>query len=163
MSHDLSPIKWQNLSKTEKYEQLHLQLSGILDQNVDCIANLSNAAALLKQIFDWWWVGFYRVQLNQLVLGPFQGPVACTTIAKGKGVCGNSWNSGKTIVVEDVHTFPGHVACSAISRSEIVVPIYHTDGSIWGVLDADSEHLSHFDVQDQIELEKFCRSLESIL
>jgi GAF domain-containing protein len=138
-------------------------INAMIDIDVDTIANLANAAALLKDIFGWWWVGFYRVMHDELVLGPFQGPVACTRIGKGKGVCGASWIESKTLVVPNVDEFPGHIACSSKSKSEIVVPIYKHDGEIWGVLDVDSEYLDYFNETDQIELEKFCRSLEIIL
>jgi L-methionine (R)-S-oxide reductase len=163
MSHEIPSIQWNDLSKTEKYQSLHLHWNALIDKDVDDIANLANAAALLKDVFGWWWVGFYRIMKEELVLGPFQGPVACTRIGKGKGVCGTSWLESRTIVVPNVDEFPGHIACSSQSKSEIVVPIYHQSGEVWGVLDVDSEYLNHFDQTDQIELEKFCRSLEIIL
>jgi GAF domain-containing protein len=156
-------IDWNSLSKQEKYAALHTQWNGLMDTNVDLVANLSNATALMKTIFQWWWVGFYRVDGKILMLAPFQGPPACTTIELGKGVCGSAWQRATTLVVPDVDLFPGHIACSSESKSEIVIPIHTPTGEIWGVLDVDSEHLSHFDVIDQIELEKFCRSLEIIL
>jgi GAF domain-containing protein len=140
----MNPMHWDELSKAQKYEKIHTQWTGLMDPSVDAVANLANACALLKEAFGWWWIGFYRKINDSLVLGPFQGPVACTTI-------------------EDVESFPGHIACSAASKSEIVVPLWRKDGSFWGVLDVDSEHLAHFDTLDQIELEKFCRSLEIIL
>lgn len=163
MSANLNTTHWEDLSKQQRYDQVNSQVIGLIDQSVDEIANLANACALLKEAFGWWWIGFYRKVNNSLVLGPFQGPVACTTIGFGKGVCGSSWKEGRTIIVEDVESFPGHIACSAASKSEIVVPLWRKDGSFWGVLDVDSEHLAHFDAVDQIELEKFCRSLEIIL
>ena len=163
MSIELPQRNWDLLSKQEKYTELHQQISALLDPQVDDIANLANAAALLKEIFGWWWVGFYRVLNNKLVLGPFQGPVACTTIALGKGVCGKSWETQSILVVPNVEEFPGHIACSAASKSEIVVPIVKAEGQIWGVLDVDSEYLATFDELDQIELEKFCRTLASWL
>ena len=156
-------IDWNSLSKQEKYAALHTQWNGLMDTKVDLVANLSNATALMKTIFQWWWVGFYRVDGKILMLAPFQGPPACTTIELGKGVCGSAWQRATTLVVPDVDLFPGHIACSSESKSEIVIPIHTPTGEIWGVLDADSEHLSHFDAIDQIELEKFCRSLEIIL
>ncbi len=154
---------WKNLSKQEKYAALHTQWNGLMDTNVDFVANLSNATALMKTIFQWWWVGFYRVEGKILMLAPFQGPPACTSIELGKGVCGSAWQQVTTIIVPNVDLFPGHIACSEVSKSEIVIPIHTSTGEIWGVLDVDSEHLSHFDTVDQIELEKFCRSLEIIL
>ena len=156
-------IDWNSLSKQEKYAALHTQWNGLMDTKVDLVANLSNATALMKTIFQWWWVGFYRVDGKILMLAPFQGPPACTTIELGKGVCGSAWQQATTIVVPDVDLFPGHIACSSESKSEIVIPIHTPTGEIWGVLDVDSEHLSHFDAIDQIELEKICRSLEIIL
>ena len=156
-------IDWNSLSKQEKYAALHTQWNGLMDTKVDLIANLSNATALMKTIFQWWWVGFYRVDGKILMLAPFQGPPACTTIELGKGVCGSAWHQATTLVVPDVDLFPGHIACSSESKSEIVIPIHTPTGEIWGVLDVDSEYLSHFDAIDQIELEKFCRSLEIIL
>ena len=156
-------IDWNSLSKQEKYAALHTQWNGLMDTKVDLVANLSNATALMKTIFQWWWVGFYRVDGKILMLAPFQGPPACTTIELGKGVCGSAWQQATTIVVPDVDLFPGHIACSSESKSEIVIPIHTPTGEIWGVLDVDSDYISHFDTLDQIELEKFCRSLEIIL
>ena len=156
-------MDWISLSKQEKYAALHTQWNGLMDPKVDFVANLSNATALMKTIFQWWWVGFYRVDGKILMLAPFQGPPACTTIELGKGVCGSACQQAITLVVPNVELFPGHIACSAESKSEIVIPIHTSTGEIWGVLDVDSEHLSHFDVIDQIELEKFCLSLEIIL
>ena len=117
------------------------------------IANLANISAALKEQFKWWWVGFYWVHQDELVLGPFQGPVACTRIKKGRGVCGGAWEQGKTLIVADVEKFPGHIACSSASKSEIVVPVFQ-NGIIVGVLDVDSEILAHFDEVDKIYLEK---------
>lgn len=158
MKLDQEPISFKNLSKSEKYHELHLRWKGISEGEADLIANLSNAAGLLKEIFNWWWVGFYLVKESELVLGPFQGPVACTRIAHGQGVCGAAWKQGATILVQDVNTFPGHIACSAQSLSEIVIPIYNNN-AVCAVLDADSEYLAHFDMMDQAELEIFCRAL----
>ena len=163
MTPENNKIDWISLSKQEKYTALHTQWTGLMDPTVDFVANLCNASALMKTIFQWWWVGFYRVDGKKLMLAPFQGPPACTTIELGKGVCGSAWKLAKTLVVPDVQLFPGHIACSAESKSEIVIPIHTSTGEIWGVLDVDSEHLNHFDTIDQIELEKFCRSLEIIL
>lgn len=163
MSHSTNAFASPNLTKYEKYQWVQLQLRGLIDADVDAIANLANVSALLKEVFDWWWVGFYRLRNNRLVLGPFQGPVACTQIAKNQGVCGCSWATLKTLVVLDVETFPGHIACSAMSKSEIVVPMFNAKGDFWGVLDVDSQFLAHFDEVDQNELEKICRSLEIVL
>ena len=119
------------------------------------MANLANVAAALKEAFDFFWVGFYLVKQDQLVLGPFQGPVACTRIRKGKGVCGTAWQEGVTLLVPDVEVFPGHIACSSLSRSEIVVPLIK-DGEVWGVLDIDSDLLNFFDETDRKYLEEMC-------
>lgn len=119
------------------------------------MANLANLAAALKEAFDFFWVGFYLVKQDQLVLGPFQGPVACTRIRKGKGVCGTAWQEGATLLVPDVEVFPGHIACSSLSRSEIVVPLIK-DGEVWGVLDIDSDLLNFFDETDRKYLEEMC-------
>lgn len=147
--------------KTEVYGSLLPQLRALCDGERDWIANLANTAAALKEAFGWWWVGFYLVKNDELVVGPFQGPVACSRIAKGKGVCGTSWEQASTIVVPDVNQFPGHIACSAASQSEIVVPIIHNNQVI-GVLDADSECLNHFDHIDQQYLEELCTYLASL-
>ena len=150
MAEDLEIISG---NKTGQYESIIPQIKGLLEGENDLIANMANIAAALKEQFNWWWIGFYLVKENELVLGPFQGPVACTRIRKGRGVCGSSWEKGETLIVEDVEKFPGHIACSSISRSEIVVPLIK-DGEVWAVLDADSEHLSHYDETDRIFLEE---------
>ena len=150
MAEDLSILKG---TKQEQYESLIPQIQGLLYGEPNLIANLANISAALKEQFNWWWVGFYWIHEDELVLGPFQGPVACTRIKKGRGVCGGAWEQGKTLVVEDVEKFPGHIACSSASKSEIVVPVYK-DGNIAGVLDVDSELLAHFDETDRIYLEK---------
>ena len=139
--------------KTEKYDLLYRQAREVVANEVDTIANMANLAALIHQTFGFWWTGFYRVVGEELVLGPFQGPMACTRIARGRGVCGTAWQRGETIVVEDVEQFPGHIACSAMSRSEIVVPIF-AGGKIVAVLDIDSEHLATFDATDKEWLER---------
>lgn len=141
------------LSKAEKYQALLPQVQALTADETDMIANLANVAAALKQTFDFLWVGFYLIKGNELVLGPFQGPIACTRIQKGKGVCGTSWERGKTIIVPDVEAFPGHIACSSDSKSEIVVPMKRS-GSIIGVLDIDSEGHESFDEVDQAWLER---------
>lgn len=147
-----------SLSKSDKYALVYQQLLGLLEGETDPIANLGNAMALLKQVFNWWWVGIYRVDGEALCLGPFQGPVACTRIGFGQGVCGSAWSQKGTIVVPNVHEFPGHIACSAESQSEIVVPIFKNE-QVVAVLDVDSEHLDQFDEVDARELELFCASL----
>jgi len=150
MAEDLSILKG---SKQEQYESLIPQIEGLLYGENNLVANFANISAALKEQFNWWWVGFYWVHENELVLGPFQGPVACTRIKKGRGVCGGAWEQGKTLIVEDVEKFPGHIACSSASKSEIVVPVFK-NGVIVGVLDVDSELLAHFDATDQLYLEK---------
>ncbi len=150
MAEDLSILKG---SKQEQYESLIPQIQGLLHGENNLIANLANISAALKEQFNWWWVGFYWIQEDELVLGPFQGPVACTRIKKGRGVCGGAWEQGKTLVVEDVEKFPGHIACSSASKSEIVVPVFK-NGTIVGVLDVDSELHAHFDETDRVFLEK---------
>jgi L-methionine (R)-S-oxide reductase len=150
MAEDLTIITG---TKQEQYEALVPQISGLLEGEPDLVANLANVAAALKEQFNWLWVGFYLVKKDELVLGPFQGPVACTRIKKGKGVCGSSWAQAKTVIVPDVEKFPGHIACSSASRSEIVIPIMH-EGEVVGVLDVDSEELNAFDTVDQVYLEQ---------
>ena len=140
-------------SKEEKYLSLLPQIKSLLQGEENLIANLANTAAALKEAFDFFWVGFYLVKEDRLVLGPFQGPVACTRIRKGKGVCGTAWQQAVTLVVPDVDAFPGHIACSSLSRSEIVVPLLK-DGEVWGVLDIDSECLNFFDGIDSKYLEE---------
>lgn len=135
-------------SKAEQYQTLIPQIEGLLYGETDLVANMANVCAALKEQFHWLWVGFYLVKKDELVLGPFQGPVACTRIAKGKGVCGGAWAQAKTLVVPDVEEFPGHIACSSASRSEIVLPLFSNNNEVVGVLDVDSEHLAHFDEVD---------------
>jgi L-methionine (R)-S-oxide reductase len=136
-------------TKTTQYENLLPQIKGLLEGETDLIANLANVAAALKEQFNWLWVGFYLVKNNVLVLGPFQGPVACTRINKGRGVCGSAWQNGATLIVPDVEKFPGHIACSSISKSEIVVPLFNKNNEVVGVLDVDSASLNEFDETDQ--------------
>jgi L-methionine (R)-S-oxide reductase len=140
-------------TKEEQYLALIPQIKGLLEGEPDLVANLANVAAALKKQFQWLWVGFYLVKYEELVLGPFQGPVACTRIRKGKGVCGASWAQAKTLIVPDVEKFPGHIACSSLSKSEIVVPLFH-NSDVVGVLDVDSEELDQFDETDQKYLEE---------
>ena len=147
-----------NESKDERYNSLYPQICSLIEGETDIIANLANVAAALKESFDFFWVGFYLVKDNQLVLGPFQGHIACTRIAYGKGVCGTSWQDNKTIIVPDVNRFPGHIACSSLSQSEIVIPLMK-DNEVVAVLDVDSEHLNHFDEVDQKWLTKIVEQL----
>ncbi len=143
----------QTGTKEEQYESLIPQIKGLLTGEEDVIANLANVAAALKEQFGWLWVGFYLVKNDELVLGPFQGPVACTRIKKGKGVCGSSWLQQKTLIVDDVEKFPGHIACSSNSKSEIVVPVFKNN-EVVAVLDVDSNELDTFTETDKIYLEQ---------
>lgn len=146
------------MSKTKKYQDLYKQLQSLLSGEDDQIANMANMAAIIHETFGFWWTGFYIVKGEQLVLGPFQGPVACTHIPYGKGVCGTAWQRRATIIVPDVEEFPGHIACSSLSRSEIVVPIF-SDDSVCAVLDIDSKELATFDDIDREWLEKIVELL----
>ena len=139
--------------KNDKYQTLLQQVPALMDEQVDHVANMSNLVAALKQTFGFFWVGFYRVQADELVLGPFQGPIACTRIKKGQGVCGATWLEERTLVVPNVHEFPGHIACSDQSKSEIVVPLFKA-GVLVAVLDVDSDEFATFDEVDRIQLEK---------
>src|SRR5688500_16026316 len=134
-------------TKEEQYQSVIPQIKALMEGEPDLVANLANVAAALKQQFGWLWVGFYLVKNGELVLGPFQGPIACTRIKKGRGVCGKSWEEAKALIVPDVEKFPGHIACSSLSKSEIVIPVMR-NGEVVAVLDADSEHLSRFDSTD---------------
>jgi GAF domain-containing protein len=145
-------------SKTERYEALIPQLKALIASETDQVANYANISAVLKECFGFFWVGFYRVIENELVLGPFQGPIACTRISFGKGVCGTSWKEMKTILVPDVEKFPGHIACSSQTKSEIVVPVF-ADGKVIAVLDVDSDINDNFDELDVKYLEMLCRLL----
>ena len=143
-------------SKAEQYQSIIPQIKGLLEGETDLIANLANIAGALKEQFNWFWVGFYLVKDEQLVLGPFQGPVACTRINKGRGVCGSSWANQSTLIVPDVEKFPGHIACSSLSKSEIVVPLL-AGGEVAGVLDVDSSDYDSFDETDKKYLEEIVR------
>jgi L-methionine (R)-S-oxide reductase len=143
-----------NLSKEEKYKTVLPQINELISHENDLIANFANISAVLKSVFGFFWVGFYIVKHEELVLGPFQGDVACTRIAKGKGVCGTAWQKQETIVVPDVNLFPGHIACSALSKSEIVVPVFNSKNQVFAVLDIDSSEFNDFDEIDQKYLEK---------
>ena len=152
------------MEKTEKYRLLERQIAALLEGETDVIAKMANVAAVLHETFGFWWTGFYRVvtlrhsgldpESRELVLGPFQGPVACMHISFGKGVCGTAWKRNETVVVPDVEQFPGHTACSSASRSEIVVPVHGPDGAVTAVLDIDSDRLATFDEEDRVWLER---------
>lgn len=146
-------------SKEEKYQSLLPQIKSLLEGESDMIANMANICAALKYGFNYLWVGFYLIKENQLVLGPFQGPIACTRINIGKGVCGTAWKNNETIIVDDVDQFPGHIACSSLSKSEIVLPIYNTQNEIIGVLDIDSECYQSFDNIDKLYLNQIIELL----
>lgn len=146
-------------NKEDKYRSLLPQIKSLLTGEDDLIANLANVSAALKGTFGFFWVGFYLVKGEELVLAPFQGPVACTRIKKERGVCGASWAKDEILIVPDVDAFPGHIACSSLSRSEIVIPLRRADGEIWGVLDVDSEKLNSFDEIDARFLEGLCSYL----
>lgn len=145
-------------TKQERYEALLPQIASVVEGEADLIANMANVAAMLHETFGFWWTGFYRVVDEELVLGPFQGPMACTRIKKGRGVCGTAWAKEETQVVPDVDKFPGHIACSSASRSEIVVPIFH-EGEVIAVLDIDSAQLATFDETDRQYLERIVQLL----
>lgn len=148
--------------KTTKYDSLIPQIKALIGDEKDLVANQANIAAALKEAFGFFWVGFYNVKDDQLVLGPFQGPIACTRILMGKGVCGTAWERKETVIVEDVEQFPGHIACSALSKSEIVVPLVK-ECQVIGVLDIDSDQLGSFDGVDSIYLNQICEWLVSTL
>ena len=154
-------------TKKEKYESLLPQIKALVEGETDTIANLSNIVAALKYGMNYFWVGIYFVKevadnKRELVLGPFQGPIACTRIAYGKGVCGKSWESKQTIIVDDVEKFPGHIACSSLSKSEIVLPAFNNDGTVKLILDVDSEHFANFDETDEIYLKQVIQVIERI-
>ncbi len=151
----------QNLSREEKYRQLLPQVAALTGGEPNLIANLANVSAVLHTTFGFHWVGFYLVDGDELVLGPFQGPVACTRLQRGKGVCAAAWEAAETVIVEDVDAFPGHIACSSFSRSEIVVPLFNADNEVLGVLDVDSEHLADFSDIDRDGLEAIVNLLNS--
>lgn len=145
------------MSKSTAYEELLNEVKAFIQDENDKIACMANVAALIHERFGFWWTGFYRVIGEELVLGPFQGPVACTRIRKGRGVCGTSWNENRTVIVPNVHEFPGHIACSSLSNSEIVVPVFDECGNVTGVLDIDSRDFGTFDETDAEWLEEICR------
>ena len=147
------------LSKAEKYAALLPQLRSLTENETDVIANMANISAALKEVFGWWWVGFYLVKNDELVLGPFQGPIACTRIKYGRGVCGTAWKEKQTLLVPDVEQFPGHIACSSASKAEIVVPVFNAENNVVGVLDVDSERLGVLDEADKEGLEEVVKLL----
>lgn len=149
-------------TKSEQYEELFTQLKYLVGNETNSVANLANVTAGLKEFFNFFWVGFYLVESGELVLGPFQGPIACTRIAFGKGVCGTAWKNNETILVPNVDEFPGHIACSSLSKSEIVVPL-RKENKVIGVLDVDSDKLNEFDTVDQKYLEELCTWLGAII
>lgn len=152
-----------DLDKAGKYKEFIPQLALLIEDEHEEVSVLANVSAALKECFGWFWIGFYLVRGEQLVLGPFQGSTACYRIRKGRGVCGTAWSERRTQVVPDVERFPGHIACSSLSRSEIVVPLYNKDGHVCAVLDIDSEHLATFDDVDRHYLEELCRIVEKTI
>lgn len=148
----------KTMTKTEKYQNLLPQIESLVADETDMIAKMANVAAALHEEFGFWWTGFYRVVGNELVLGPFQGPIACIRIAYGRGVCGTAWQRGETVIVPDVHEFAGHIACSSASNSEIVVPLFLND-SIIAVLDIDSTEFGTFDETDKLYLEQMMKKM----
>jgi GAF domain-containing protein len=157
MAEDLSI---QGNTKEEKYQSLIPQIKSLVEGEADMIANMANVCAALKYSFGFFWIGFYLIKDNQLVLGPFQGPIACTRINLGKGVCGTSWKNNEVIIVDDVDAFPGHIACSSLSKSEIVLPIYNSKKEIIGVLDVDSDEYKSFDKTDELFLNQIITLLK---
>ena len=157
MAENLFIPKTEN--KEEKYKALVSQIEALIGNEADLIANLANTAAALHEMFGFFWVGFYLVKSEELVLAPFQGPIACTRIKRGRGVCGAAWESAGTIIVSDVEKFPGHIACNSASKSEIVVPLI-SDNTVFGVLDIDSDKLNYFDETDKIYIEEICHIIE---
>lgn len=147
-------LKVTATTKEEKYIEILPQIKALVESENDLVANLANICAALKFSFDFFWIGFYLVKNNQLVLGPFQGPIACTRISFGKGVCGTTWQKKEIIIVDDVDAFPGHIACSSLSKSEIVLPMFDNQNNVIGVLDVDSDKLNSFDQTDAVYLNK---------
>ena len=153
-------LKLTATTKEEKYKELFPQVKALIEDEKDLIANMSNICAALKFGMNFFWVGFYLVKEQQLVLGPFQGPIACTRINMGKGVCGTSWQKKETIIVPDVEAFPGHIACSSLSKSEIVLPLFNSKNEVVAVFDVDSEELNTFDNVDELYLSKIINLLK---
>lgn len=152
-----------NSTRADRYRELLPQIEALVGTETDVIANLANIAAVLREAFGFFWIGFYLVKEGELVLGPFQGPIACTRIPFGKGVCGHAWAEAKSVVVPDVDKFPGHIACSSASRSEIVVPLFDRERNVIGVLDVDSDKLADLDETDAAGLETIARVAESCI
>lgn len=148
-----------NGTKEERYAELYPQIVSVVEGETDVIANMANVAAMLHETFGFWWTGFYRVVGDELVLGPFQGPLACTRIKKGRGVCGTAWEEDEVQLVPDVNQFPGHIACSSESKSEIVIPLHDDNGNVVAVLDIDSQHFDNFDQTDKKWLLKIAECL----
>jgi GAF domain-containing protein len=161
MAEELKLLK--GAGKKETYESLLPQLEALITGETDLVANLGNIAAALKETFGWWWVGFYWVKNDELVLGPFQGPIACTRIKLGKGVCGTAWKEAKSLLVPDVNAFAGHIACSSSSVAEIVVPVFDKKQEVAGVLDVDTERYDVLDETDVLYLEKISRLITQTL
>ena len=157
----MEELKIAQGTKAERYKLLLEQVKCVVEGETDLIANMANVAAMIHETFGFWWTGFYRVEGDELVLGPFQGPLACTRIKKGRGVCGTAWAEDRTVVVPDVEQFPGHIACSSASRSEIVVPLRSAEGQVFAVMDIDSAELNTFDDEDRVWLERIAAVLES--
>lgn len=153
----------RDADRTTRYNEIVPQIEALVDGETDLIANLANVAAVLKEVFGFFWVGFYLKKENQLVLGPFQGPLACTRIDFDKGVCGHAYTTGETVIVPDVEEFPGHIACASASRSEIVLPIRAVNGEVVGVLDVDSDRLDDFSGVDAGGLKRIVESIEKTL
>ena len=147
------------MNKQEKYEDLLPQIVSMIEGETNAVSVMANVSAMLHDAFGWWWTGFYTVNVEILELGPFQGPVACYRIKRGRGVCGTAWDRDETLIVPDVDQFPGHIACSSLSRSEIVVPLHDNDGNVVAVLDIDSKNLNTFDETDKIYLEKLAKAI----
>lgn len=151
------------MTKQERYEEVLPQVVAMIEGETNRVSVMANVAAALHEAFQWWWTGFYTVEGDRLELGPFQGPVACYRIKRGRGVCGTAWERDETVIVPDVEQFPGHIACSSLSRSEIVVPVHDSTGEVVAVLDIDSKELSSFDETDKIYLEKLVAAISKEL
>ena len=149
------------MTKQEKYDELLPQVAAMIEGETNPVSVMANVSAALHEAFGWWWTGFYTVNDDRLELGPFQGPVACYRIKRGRGVCGTAWDRNETVIVPDVEQFPGHIACSSLSRSEIVVPIHDCDGSVVAVLDIDSKELNTFNEIDQHNLEILAKNISN--
>lgn len=151
------------MTKQEKYEELLPQVAAMIEGETNAVSVMANVTAALQEVFHWWWTGFYTVNGDRLELGPFQGPVACYRIKRGRGVCGTAWERNETVIVPDVEQFPGHIACSSLSRSEIVVPVHDKNGNVVAVLDIDSKNLATFDETDKLYLEQLTKIVSKTL